>query len=143
MSFDYKSKRHFIYILRKYKRKTYDELLTSEYPITDLVTIEGETLNIEIILFEKHRDYLLLGLDVDFLESKKIFCGKSIGRTFAVYKNTGSARLGRRVKIHWKKFNNFLFSIIGITIYLFLISGIIGILSAIYYGINILWKLLK
>lgn len=37
-------------------------------------------------------------------------------------------------------FNNFPFSIIKITIYIFLISGIIGVLSTIYYGINILWK---
>ncbi|KAA3293659.1 hypothetical protein F1942_02800 [Akkermansia sp. BIOML-A17] len=37
-------------------------------------------------------------------------------------------------------FNKFLFPIIKITIYLFLISGIIGVLSTIYHGINILWK---
>lgn len=37
-------------------------------------------------------------------------------------------------------FNNFPFPIIKITIYLFLISGIIGFLSTIYYGINILGK---
>ncbi|WP_297408336.1 hypothetical protein [uncultured Akkermansia sp.] len=51
------------------------------------MTIEGNTLNIEIILLEKHENYLLLGLDVNLLETKNIFCGNSIGRTFAVYKN--------------------------------------------------------
>lgn len=91
MSINYKFKRHFICILRKYKKKTYDELLTCEYPITDLVTIEGDTLNIEIMLLEKHTDYLLLGLDVTLLGTKKIFCRNSIGRTFAVYKNKSNA----------------------------------------------------
>ena len=33
--------------LREYKRKTYNELLKHEYPITDLVTIEKDTLSIE------------------------------------------------------------------------------------------------
>ena len=37
-------------------------------------------------------------------------------------------------------FNNFPFSIIKLTIYLFLISGIIGILSTMYHGINLLWE---
>lgn len=87
MSTNYKFKRNFVYILKKYKRKSYNELLTCEYPITDLMTIEGNTLNIEIILLEKHENYLLLGLDVNLLETKNIFCGNSIGRTFAVYKN--------------------------------------------------------
>ena len=34
------------YILREYKRKTYNELLKHEYPITDLVTIEKDTLDV-------------------------------------------------------------------------------------------------
>ena len=37
-------------------------------------------------------------------------------------------------------FNNFPFPIIKLTIYLFLISGIIGILSTMYHGINLLWE---
>ena len=37
-------------------------------------------------------------------------------------------------------FNNFPFSIIKLTIYLFLISGIIGVLSTMYHGINLLWE---
>ena len=37
-------------------------------------------------------------------------------------------------------FNNFTFSIIKITIYLFMISGIIGFLSTMYHGINLLWE---
>ena len=37
-------------------------------------------------------------------------------------------------------FNNLPLSIVKITIYLFLISGIFGVLSTIYYGINIIWK---
>lgn len=32
------------------------------------------------------------------------------------------------------------FSIIKLTIYLFLISGIIGVLSTMYHGINLLWE---
>ena len=38
-------------------------------------------------------------------------------------------------------FNNFPFSIIKLTIYLFLISGIIGVLSTMYHGINLLWEI--
>ena len=68
-----------------YRRKTYNELLKHEYPITDLVTIEKDTLSIEIILLEKYRDHLLLGLDVTLLGSKKICCKNSIRRTFTVY----------------------------------------------------------
>lgn len=52
MNINYKFKKHFIYILREYKRKIYNELLKHEYPITDLVTIEKDTLSIEIILLE-------------------------------------------------------------------------------------------
>ena len=37
-------------------------------------------------------------------------------------------------------FNNFPFPIIKLTIYLFLISGIIGVLSTMYHGINLLWE---
>ena len=37
-------------------------------------------------------------------------------------------------------FNNFPFPIIKLIIYLFLISGIIGILSTMYHCINLLWK---
>ena len=37
-------------------------------------------------------------------------------------------------------FNNFPFSIIRIIVYLYLISGVIGVLSGIYYGIILLWK---
>ena len=37
-------------------------------------------------------------------------------------------------------FNNFPFSIIKLIIYLFLISGIIGVLSTMYHGINLLWE---
>lgn len=37
-------------------------------------------------------------------------------------------------------FNNLPLSIVKIIIYLFLISGIFGVLSTIYYGINIIWK---
>ena len=37
-------------------------------------------------------------------------------------------------------FNNFPFPIIKLTIYLFLISGIIGILSTMYHGINLFWE---
>lgn len=51
MNINYKFK-SIIYILREYKRKTYNELLKHEYPITDLVTIEKDTLSIEIILLE-------------------------------------------------------------------------------------------
>ena len=40
-------------------------------------------------------------------------------------------------------FNNFPFPIIKLTIYLFLISGIIGILSTMYHGINLLWEKLR
>ena len=64
MNINYKFKKNFIYILREYKRKTYNELLKHEYPITDLVTIEKDTLSIEIILLEKYRDHLLLGLSL-------------------------------------------------------------------------------
>ena len=77
MNINYKFKKHYIYILREYKRKTYNELLKHEYPITDLVTIEKDTLSIEIILLEKYRDHLLLGLDVTLLGSKKICCKNS------------------------------------------------------------------
>lgn len=85
MNINYKFKKNFTCILREYKRKTYDELLKYEYPITDLVTIEKDTLSIEIVLLEKYRYHLLLGLDVTLLGSKKICCKNSIRRTFAVY----------------------------------------------------------
>lgn len=37
-------------------------------------------------------------------------------------------------------FNNFPFTIIKLIIYLFLISGTIGVLSTIYHGIYLLWE---
>lgn len=96
MNINYKFKKHFIYILREYKRKTYNELLKHEYPITDLVTIEKDTLSIEIILLEKYRDHLLLGLDVTLLGSKKICCKNSIRRTFTVYNKQIQYNLKRK-----------------------------------------------
>lgn len=85
MNIDYKLKKYFLKILREYKKKTYDELLRCEYPITDIVVIGQDTLSVEVILFEKYEDHLLLGLDVTLLGSKKLCCKNSIRRTFTIY----------------------------------------------------------
>lgn len=80
-------KKYFIKILKKYKKKTYEDFLGYEYPITEIVQYGKNIFNVEIVLFEKYPDYLLLGLEVILLEPKKIsLCGRnSIRRTFAIY----------------------------------------------------------
>ena len=85
MDIDYRLKKYFLNILKEYKKKKYNELLRYDYPITDIVTIGQDMLSIEVILFEKYEDHLLLGLDVTLLGSKKICCKNSIRRTFTIY----------------------------------------------------------
>lgn len=86
MTFSYQFKRHFLRILKEYKGKSYQDYLTQEYPITDLVRTEDDLLDVEVILFEKHRDVLLLGLEVTPRSAHRFICGRSIRRTFAVHR---------------------------------------------------------
>lgn len=82
----YRFKKYFLKILNEYKKKTYQDFLKEEYPITEVIKMEETIFTTEIVLLEKHRDHLLLVLDISLLEPSNKFscCGNSIGRTFII-----------------------------------------------------------
>lgn len=82
----YRFKKYFLKILNEYKKKTYQDFLKEEYPITEVIKMEETIFTTEIVLLEKHRDHLLLVLDISLLEPSNKFscCGNLIGRTFII-----------------------------------------------------------
>ncbi len=90
MNFKYKKK--LVFVLRMYKKISYDEYAKKQYPITDLITVNGEELDVEIVLLEKTNDTLLLHLVVTWPERRITCCSNYLQALFEVHRTNANKR---------------------------------------------------
>lgn len=90
MHVKYKYKKQLVFVLRMYKKISYDEYVKKQYPITDLITVYGEELDVEIVLLEETSDSLLLHLVVTWPERKITCCSNFLQALFEVHKTNTS-----------------------------------------------------
>jgi len=57
--------------MEKYENKTYDALLTINYPYIYEIEYDGQTFTIEMELLEQKDEYLNVGFIIDAIEERK------------------------------------------------------------------------